>query len=309
MQTETIAEQLFFVTVRLIARDATGKMWTGTGFVYAVETDRGTAHFLVTNRHVLAGAVELEVNMIRANRAGTGPSLGHGSQITIRDFGPTIWEGHPNNAVDVAAMPLSSVMNAMLEIDAAPFCKQVSKDICLTDEVAAGLDAVEDVFFVGYPSGLYDTANLLPIMRRGMTATPIAVDYGGVPSFLIDAAVFPGSSGSPVFWMSQGVQRPRSGGLVIGRPRVILLGVVAAVHVRSVTASVIELPATYLAEFQQPIGLGIVYKASLIEDCVLPQMERAGLHAAGVAGSLGTVPEISEADEQLADRDDSTRES
>jgi hypothetical protein len=44
---------------------------------------------------------------------------------------------------------------------------------------------------------------ILPIsprfFRRGMTATPPQLDYCGRPTFLIDASVFGGSSGSPVF--------------------------------------------------------------------------------------------------------------
>ena len=39
----------------------------------------------------------------------------------------------------------------------------------------------------------------MPILRRGTTATPIALNFEGRPEFLIDAAVYPGSSGSPVF--------------------------------------------------------------------------------------------------------------
>ena len=63
---------------------------------------------------------------------------------------------------------------------------------------------IEDVLFVGYPNGMFDKANNLPVARRGITATPATVDYGGRPVFLIDASVFPGSSGSPVFLYNVG---------------------------------------------------------------------------------------------------------
>ncbi|MBN8900235.1 MAG: hypothetical protein J0H57_04305, partial [Rhodospirillales bacterium] len=33
-----------------------------------------------------------------------------------------------------------------------------------------GFDALEDVLFVGYPSGVWDQVNLMPILRRGTTA-------------------------------------------------------------------------------------------------------------------------------------------
>lgn len=58
---------------------------------------------------------------------------------------------------------------------------------------------MESVEFIGYPEGLYDSVNCLPIARRGMMATLGYIDYEGKPEFLIDATVLTGSSGSPVF--------------------------------------------------------------------------------------------------------------
>ena len=57
------------------------------------------------------------------------------------------------------------------------------------------------VTFVGYPDGLYDQVNNLPIVRSGVIASAPDIDYQGKGQFLIDAAVMPGSSGSPVFAM------------------------------------------------------------------------------------------------------------
>jgi len=52
---------------------------------------------------------------------------------------------------------------------------------------------------VGYPIGLWDEKNNYPIFRKGITATHPANDYNGKSEFMIDAACFPGSSGSPVY--------------------------------------------------------------------------------------------------------------
>ena len=57
----------------------------------------------------------------------------------------------------------------------------------------------EEIVFIGYPSGLRDEHNSTPLIRRGITASPIWNDFGNDPIFLIDAGVYPGSSGSPVF--------------------------------------------------------------------------------------------------------------
>ena len=55
------------------------------------------------------------------------------------------------------------------------------------------LTALEDVVIVGYPDNIWDSVNNL-----GVTATHPKIDYEGRSEFLI-AAIYPGSSGSPVF--------------------------------------------------------------------------------------------------------------
>jgi len=155
----------------------------------------------------------------------------------------------------------------------APFSRYLTADYALTREKALELDALEEVVFVGYPNNLFDKANLTPIMRRGSTATPVALDYGRRPAFLIDAAVFPGSSGSPVLIFDRGMYATRGGSTQVGS-RVILLGVLAAVHVRQVAAELVETRVG--AVFQDPLNLGIVYKAEAIDFCVDEALRRAG---------------------------------
>ena len=77
------------------------------------------------------------------------------------------------------------------------------------------MSAIEDLTFIGYPNGLYDQINHNPIIRKGITATPIWNNFKGKPDFLIDGGVYPGSSGSPVFIYNQG-SYATSEGIVIG---------------------------------------------------------------------------------------------
>jgi hypothetical protein len=72
------------------------------------------------------------------------------------------------------------------------------------------------VTFIGYPNGIWDSKNLLPVVMRGTTASPIEVDFEGTPRFLIDASVFGGSSGSPVFILNQGTYSMKDGGVAVG---------------------------------------------------------------------------------------------
>ena len=61
------------------------------------------------------------------------------------------------------------------------------------------IPVTSQVTMVGYPSGLWDSKNNYPIVRQGNIATPPNVDFNGKEEFLIDIALYPGSSGSPVF--------------------------------------------------------------------------------------------------------------
>lgn len=122
----------------------------------------------------------------------------------------------------------------------------------------------------GYPSGIYDRQNLIPIIRRGTTATPAYLDYNGTPTFLIDASVFPGSSGSPVLIVNEGSYR-RGNELVIGS-RTLFLGVVSSVLVRYETGAieVVDIPTAYTPVIRTPqmIDLGLVFKYSaVVETC------------------------------------------
>jgi hypothetical protein len=276
MRVESLADQLYFVTAQLVARRGSDE-WLGTAFLYKVEvTGGGHGLFLITNRHMLEHADELEVRMI-----GSGPDnlprLGVPATATFKPLTSNRWAAHPDNNIDVAAISFYQVLEAMDARGICPFFKSIDPSLCLTPAIAHELDSVEEITFVGYPSGLYDDSSCLPIVRRGITATPLSVDYQGKPSFLVDAAVFPGSSGSPVFIVNKGSYQTRET-FVVGQTRLICLGLVAAVHLHPVTGTLAQMPTALSAVTEIPSGLGIVYKAATFNECV-----DILLHASGVA--------------------------
>jgi hypothetical protein len=173
--------------------------------------------------------------------------------------------------------------------------RAVGPQLCLSEEKEGELDAIEEVVFIGYPLGIYDAANLLPVARRGIIVSPISVDYEGMPVFLIDASVFPGSSGSPVYLIGLG----RRGVLVTAPSPVICLGVLAAVHTREVEGIVEETETAWRTVLQEPVGLGIVFKPTTFDACIDPFLAEQGLSRAdsGVALSSGSEP--SQADRLL----------
>jgi hypothetical protein len=96
----------------------------------------------------------------------------------------------------------------------------LGKEIIPTAEQLEGLAALEDIVMVGYPIGLWDKVNNMPIIRRGITATHPKLPYNGREEFMIDAACFPGSSGSPVVLYNETGYIDRNLSRFVPEPRV-----------------------------------------------------------------------------------------
>ena len=109
---------------------------------------------------------------------------------------------HANERVDVAAINVSELLRREVEANkdrftyASPFCLDHGLLACNNKEIR--VEASSDVLVVGYPRGFYDTVSLFPIVKSGIVASRWGAGFQGDPCFLIDAKLFPGSSGSVV---------------------------------------------------------------------------------------------------------------
>lgn len=270
---DTTKEQLFFSTVRIEIEklDAKGNpsLEISTGFIVRYRwTMNNAGDFLVTTKHSVKGAVKGRFIFTRSYRGQ--PVLGETYNMEFKDF-EKMWYENPDPRIDVAVMPLAGVLKEVEKRGWEIFYKTISEDISIGYGREKQLDAIEEVIFIGYPSGLMDTKNFLPVARRGITATPLTIDYSGLPQFLIDAAVFPGSSGSPVFIANTGSYTNRAGRLILGN-RIIFLGMISNIVIReeSGTWSVggVKDDDIPVVKTQQMIDIGIVFKAPVIFDTI-----------------------------------------
>ena len=166
------------------------KLGTATAFFYSF-FDKV---FLVTNKHCFNTSEDEE-------KPDNIQLLIHSSPTNIRDSKKItlnlyknenpLWLEHKNKEVDVVALPfeMSTLYNKIL-------IQPISRESQLPDEVI--LNVGDDLLLIGYPLGIYDELNNLPIARNATIASPYSVDFNGKPQFLIDAKLHNGMSGAPV---------------------------------------------------------------------------------------------------------------
>ena len=201
MRQSTFAEQILFSTVRVETTRSDGKAYVGTAFVVRYEEAEGRL-FLVTNKHVVADMTSGD--LFFTERQDDAPVLG--SKITVRMMGVAAqWTGHPDPMVDISVAPLDESFEFVSGRSGNMYFRAIPTSMFADSRRLQALDPLEEIIFVGYPVGLYDEYNLLQITRQGITATHPSIDYQGRPIFLIDASVFPGSSGSPIFLHKPGL--------------------------------------------------------------------------------------------------------
>lgn len=217
------SEKLVHSVLQLEILDKGQKM-TGfaTGFIVAfLESETSSVPVIVTNRHVFENAAYIGVTFTVATEEGL-PDIGKTVSSTI-DAAHAIM--HPDQSVDLAILPIADALNRLYASGNKPFYAYLQTNLIPTENDLNNFDAIESVIMAGYPVGLRDTVNNFPIVRRGITATPIRIDYMGRPEFLVDMPCFKGCSGAPVFMLDEMGYRNRNGGIVMGSPRIYLLGV------------------------------------------------------------------------------------
>lgn len=257
-----LVEGLAHATVRIECDLGAGGTSVGTGFFYALkenELENTFVPILVTNKHVVKGATKVKFVLTLRDPDGT-PKIGSVKEFNLA-FDKCGWRAHPDADVDLCAMPIGPHLNKAEKEYAYRYFNKTSLP---SPADLKDMGGIETIVMVGYPDGLWDGANNLPIFRKGIIASDYKRDWNGKKEFLIDAACFLGSSGSPVIlWEIGGY--PTSTGMTVGCSRIKLLGVLYACeqHAGEGGIKVVEVPtqkkAISIAGI--PNNLGIVIKA------------------------------------------------
>jgi len=270
MSNGRISDQLRYMTVRILTSNQENTNWTGagTGFLYFFTKDDKQAPLLVTNKHVVDGAVVIGLTFHVTTDNNANPAPGAGRLISIRSNQLPIIR-HPDPNVDLAAIAIAPIIDHAVNHEGwQPFVKCLDKSNLPSDQMIADFGALEDVVMVGYPTGIVDAINNFPIIRRGITSTPYSADYQGQREFLADIPVYGGSSGSPIFIVNEGGYSTPNAFVMGGR--FALIGVLYAGHTETMNGQIVAEPVPTnlapVAKVTHIINLGLCIKSALIED-------------------------------------------
>jgi hypothetical protein len=187
-------------------------MGSATGFV----VEHLGKPYLITNWHVLSGrkpetndpldpkgSLPDEIRIVHHGKT-LGTWVVRAERLNDKDGNPRRIQHKLGSKIDVAALPLLAIDD---QVQLYPF-----------DLALAGADMIPvvamPVSIIGFPLGLTGPG-VFPIWKTGHIASDPDLDYGGTPSFLIDATTRGGMSGSPVVLRLTGGFEMRKGGFIL----------------------------------------------------------------------------------------------
>jgi hypothetical protein len=255
------------LVIRIRCRNTkTNAQGVGTGFAYSFDID-GHCPMLVSNKHVLTPDTDFILDFAAADSAKQRV-LGPPVSITVPANKLPILN-HPDPGTDLAMIPLAPCFDQGSRIGRPLSVLSLDKSSIPGPTIQNSLHAATPALMVGFPTGLMDEANNLPVVRRGSLATPYIADYQGRSAFVVDIASFGGSSGSPVFSIFEGVApQPDGRFALVPEPVIHFIGVLYAGPVMNAKGEIVAAPAptsSVEARTRLMIHLGYCIKAHEVE--------------------------------------------
>jgi hypothetical protein len=237
---------------------------TGTGFFFEYASRTGGYPVIVTNKHVIKDADSATLYFHRTPVNGD-PDYEHIEKVTFNHHFKNEWILHPDSNIDLAVMPIGSLLHRY-EAAGKPLGHSSYTESNIPNQAMEHqISAIEDILMIGYPFGLRDLSNDIPIVRKGITATPPFLDYNGNAEFLCDVPVYSGSSGSPIIIFDPASYSDRFGNTFISS-RLLILGINYATYQKDFKGKLIpseqlNVLDSFAVSVPIPYNIAIVIKA------------------------------------------------
>lgn len=181
---EDLNTQMLRATVKLSHSDS-----TGTGFL--LTPDDGKSFLLVTANHVLDTTKGSETTIVFRQKLAEGEYKKLPTKLIIRNDDKPLWTKHPSE--DVAVIQVTPPEDADIAI--------VSTDLLATDETLKEnhVHPGKQMFFLGYPHREEASEAGFSILRDGPISTFPLLPTQKTKTFYVNANIFSGDSGGPVY--------------------------------------------------------------------------------------------------------------
>jgi hypothetical protein len=187
-----------YVANTTIGIQANGKkIVNGTAFFFVFETNKGLVPSVITSKHLLEDAESITFFFLEEN-ANRFPQYGRTQQITIKRSDLAVIN-HPDAQLDLVVIPVTSIITYFSNKKILISYHPLSETVIAKDSMMKTLNPVENVFLIGYPAEIKKELEGTPLIKKGITATPLFIDFDKKKEFLIDIAAYNGSGGAPVF--------------------------------------------------------------------------------------------------------------
>jgi hypothetical protein len=247
---------------------------SGTGFLVFGEVGISKAKvYLVTNRHILPPEGEpkdIQLRLVVRETDGAAKIEEISVPIVGQDgkYLPSV-RLHPDPATDVAAVNIATAaFGARFQslIEAIKTGKYLNPSMLLPTKKMnlEGIGVGSQVYILGYPAAIFDPRNVSPVLRVGVISTDPQDGFTfnqelrntmrfpeHVNGFLVDANIYPGSSGSLVVRAKETCSCDRNA--------------VQPEYILGIVSGSIPIFDASLRAYSR-MGLGIVYSADTIRE-------------------------------------------
>ena len=179
-------ELLLKVTSKIICTYSNAESKQATCF-FCQKTDGRI--ILVTNKHVFENAVTADLYLTILNN--------NTQAYENKTLSITIGNDIKHHAkYDISTLDFTNINDSLKMSNLTPQITMINETAVVTDY--DNLDFIQEILMIGYPDGIIDLIKNNPVVRTGVTATPIKHKYNNEEVFLTDIPTFWGSSGSPI---------------------------------------------------------------------------------------------------------------